>query len=143
MCIITFGDIHLLNGVSETLMFKIDCCNGSRKARIFVLSSEKNFQKVFLKSTVCSKCKKFVVVLEKTDFNGKVKRIKKSGIDAFIMYENYHWNILYEMLPIKTSAPRLAWTYYKTVNATTQIRRYMDESGNAGAKFICPLKESA
>lgn len=124
-------------------MFRIDCCNGSRKAKVFVLNPEKNLQKVLLKTAVCSKCKRFVVVLEKTDFNGKVKRVKKTGIDAVIMYEKYKWNILYEIMLVKTSAPKLAWTYYKTVNATTQIRRYMDESGNAGAKIVCPLKVSA
>ena len=120
-------------------MFRLNCCNGSRKAKVFKLNSEKHYKEIFLKTAVCSKCKKFVVVLEKIDFNSKIKRIKKTGIDAIIFYENQKHNILYEIMRVKTSAPKVAWVYYKTVNATTQVRRYMDESGNAGAKIDCPL----
>jgi len=124
-------------------MFRLNCCNGTRKAKVFKLNAGKNFKEAFLKTAVCSKCKKFVVVLEKTDFNGKIKRIKKTGVDAVVFYEKYKWEIIFEVIAVKPSAPKVAWTYYKAINATTQVRRYMDESGNAGAKIHCPLKVSA
>lgn len=139
MCVITFGNIHFLK-VRFAQMFRLNCCGGRRKARVFNLRPEKHFKEVLLKTAVCTKCKKFVVVLEKTDFNGKVKRIKKMGVDAVIFYENQKHNIMFEVIRVKASGAKVAWTYYKTVNATTQVRRYMDESGNAGAKVNCPLR---
>lgn len=122
-------------------MFNVECCKGQRRCRTFELAKPKCLQYVRLKIGRCSKCGRFFVAIEKLDFYGKKTCIKKYGEDALKFYEKNLCNILYEIILIKHASSKVAWTYYKAVNAETQVRRYMDESGNASnEKLYCPVK---
>lgn len=121
-------------------MFNVECCKGQRRCRTFELIKPKCFQYARLKVGRCSKCLRFFVVIEKLDCYNKKTCIKKYDKEAFELYEKNLCNILYEIIYVKHSSSKIAWTYYKTVNAETQVCRYLDESGNASEKLHCPIK---
>lgn len=124
-------------------MFNIECCKGQRKCKVFELAKPKNFNHVYLKIGRCSKCKRLFCIIEKQYYYKNELRksfVRKYGEDAIELFENSRCNILYEIILVKHANSKVAWTYYKTINAETQVRRYMDESGNAGEKIKCPVK---
>lgn len=136
MCNITFDAFHKKAGE----MFKIQCCNGSRKCRVFLLAKSKHYKSAFLKIGRCSKCKRTVALIERVDFNDKKSTICRYGLQAWELYESNIHNIICECVLIQKQSSKVAWTYYKVVNSETCVRRYMDESGNAGEKIHSPVK---
>lgn len=122
-------------------MFKIECCNGSRKCRVYELIKSRHYKNVYLKIGRCSKCKKLVAVIEKIRFDGKKEKpIRKYGVEALqLLQRNFH-NIIHEIVLISKQGSKVPWTYYKAVNSETVIRRYIDESGNGGEKIHSPVK---
>lgn len=121
-------------------MFRIECCKGLRKCRVFGLAVSKHYKNVYLKITRCPKCRKLIVLIEKVDFNGKKTTIRRQGEEAYSLYERNLYNIIYEINLISKQSSKVSWTYYKTINSETLVGRYMDESGNAGERIYSPVK---
>ena len=121
-------------------MFRLQCCNGSRKSRVFLLAKSKHYKSAYLKMTRCSKCKRFVVLIERIDFNDRKSTILRYGLQARELFESNIHNIICECKLLSKQSAKVAWTYYKVVNSETCVRRYMDESGNAGDKIHSPVK---
>ncbi len=121
-------------------MFRIECCNGLRKCRVYALAESRRYKSAYLKIARCSKCRRLVAIIEKIDFNNKKTKICRYGVDALLLYNRNLHNIVYEVVQVSKQSPKVAWTYYKTVNSETLVRRYMDESGNAGEKIFSPCK---
>lgn len=122
-------------------MFRIECCKGSRKCRVYELIKPRQYKNIYLKIGRCSKCKRFFVVIEKIRFDGKKEKpIRKYGVEALQLYQHNLHNIIHEIVLITKQGSKALWTYYKAVNFETLVRRYLDESGNAGEKIYSPVK---
>ena len=83
-------------------MFTLKCCDGMRKCKVFALAKGRLFESAVLKIGRCSKCKRLIVSVEKTDFNGRKTCIKKYGLQAQLLYERNLYNILYEVVQYKS-----------------------------------------
>ena len=77
-------------------MFRFECCDARRKCKTFALAGKKS--NTVLKIGICPKCNRISAVIE-TD--GCVK-VRRSGVDAYDLYNRNLPNILYEIKRIES-----------------------------------------
>lgn len=83
-------------------MFSFECCKGNRKCRVYALADSKLYESAVIKFGRCPVCKRLFCVIEKVDYFGKKTTIKKYGLQAQILFEKNLYNMLYEVVPIKS-----------------------------------------
>ena len=92
--------------------------------------------------TVCDHCNQYVIEIKRYTLNGRGKKILEEtetlrGADAYDYYLKTAGNRVYYPLsnPFESERPQsraIPFIYGKTLSATEQIPRYIDESDNAG-----------
>lgn len=134
----------------------IDCYKSNPKTGKFFkkfTSEGQEIKKEILLVTYCINCKHYVLKFlwylknsagffdyaEAKIIRGKeADRIFQERIDGLSFYplpkeKKTAGNFLKQ-------SKKIPWTYYKSLNGETQIKRYIDESGNAGKKIYAPVK---
>jgi len=92
--------------------------------------------------TVCDNCNQYVIEIKRYSLNGRGKKVLEEtqtlrGADAFEYYLKTSKNRVFYPLqnPFESERPQsqtIPFIYGKTLSATEQIPRYIDESDNAG-----------
>ncbi len=130
----------------------IDCYKSSRFFKKFT-SKGQEIKKEILLVSYCMNCKHYVLkflwyLQEKSGFFDYVESKIIRGKNADTVFLKMVNDLIFHSLPklkngkidFLKQSKKIPWTYYKSLNGETQIRRYIDESGNAGKKIYSPAK---